>query len=259
VEAGIERGGTVLALGGGVVGDLAGFAAAVYLRGVHWVALPTSLLAMVDASLGGKTGCDLPQGKNLVGAFHPPSLALADLQTLETLPEVELRNGMAEALKHGLLGDAELFWRCAQGLPRLPSELEAVARQAMAVKVRVIQNDPYEKGERASLNLGHTLGHALEQASDFQMRHGEAVGVGILAAARLAEQMGIAQGGLAEEIAAALKRLGLPTQPPPGLERARVLQAMRQDKKRLAGKLRVVLPTRIGAARWGVEIDDPAR
>jgi 3-dehydroquinate synthetase len=223
------------------------------------VTLPTSLLAMVDASLGGKTGCDLPQGKNLVGAFHPPSLVLADPQTLRTLPEAELRNGMAEVLKHGILGDAELFERCSQGWQVLSNDLDSLVRQAMAVKLRIIQEDPYERGERASLNLGHTLGHALEQASDFQIKHGEGVAIGTLAAARLAEQMGLAQTGLAEKIEAALNRLGLPTGVPPGLERERILSAMMLDKKRLSGKLRLVLPTRIGASRWGVEIDDPVQ
>jgi len=259
VQAGVERSGTVIALGGGVVGDLAGFAGAVYLRGVRWVTLPTSLLAMVDASLGGKTGCDLPQGKNLVGAFHPPSLVLADPLVLSTLPEAELRNGMAEVLKHGILGDPELFERCCRGWERLREELDPIVRQAMAVKLRIIEEDPYEGGRRASLNLGHTLGHALEQASDFQIRHGEGVAVGTLAAARLAEQMGLAQAGLAAKIEAALEGLGLPTQIPPGLERERILAAMRLDKKRLSGKLRLALPTRIGACRWGVEIDDPAQ
>ena len=259
LRASVERGGTVIALGGGVVGDLAGFAAAVYLRGVRWVTLPTTLLAMVDASLGGKTGCDLPQGKNLVGAFHPPSLVLADPYLLRTLPEVELRNGMAEVLKHAILGDADLFERCSQGWQVLNEELEWVVRQAMAVKLRIIQEDPYERGERASLNLGHTLGHALEQASDFRIKHGEGVAIGTLAAARLAEQMGLAQSGLSVTIEATLNRLGLPIRLPPGLQRERILSAMGLDKKRMSGKLRLVLPTRIGASRWGVEIDDPAK
>ena len=259
LKAGVERSGTVLALGGGVVGDLAGFAAAVYLRGVRWVNLPTSLLAMVDASLGGKTGCDLPQGKNLVGAFHPPSLVLADPQTLETLPEAELRNGLAEALKHGVVGDKTLFERLSQGTPGAGEALEQIVRQAMAVKLRVIEKDPYERGERATLNLGHTLGHALEQASDYRLRHGEAVAIGMLAAARLAEKKGLAeQAGMAELVEAALVRLGLPTEMPPGLERGRLLEAMMLDKKRRSGKLRVALPVRIGACRWGVEIDDPS-
>ena len=259
VHAGVERSATIIALGGGVVGDLAGFAAAVYLRGVRWVTLPTSLLAMVDASLGGKTGCDLPQGKNLVGAFHPPSLVLADPQVLKSLPESELRNGLAEVLKHGILGDPDLFERCSRGWQALRDELDSVVRQAMAVKLRIIQEDPYERGERASLNLGHTLGHALEQASDFRIKHGEGVAIGTLAAARLAEQIGLAEAGLSAMIETALSRLALPTHTPPGLERERILSAMTLDKKRLSGKLKLVLPTRIGACRWGVEVDNPAQ
>ena len=259
LTAGLERGSAVLALGGGVVGDLAGFAASAFLRGVRWVALPTSLLAMVDASLGGKTGVDLPQGKNLVGAFHPPSLVLADPHLLRTLPETELRNGLAEVLKHGLLGDPELFERCSQGWSAVRTDLERIVRQAVAVKVRVIQEDPYERGARASLNLGHTLGHALEQASDYRLRHGEAVAIGISAAAWLAERLGLAQSGLAGRIDAALVGLGLPTRIPPGLDRDRIRLGMGLDKKRAAGRLRLVLPQDIGSVRWGIEIDDPDR
>jgi 3-dehydroquinate synthase len=247
----------VVALGGGVVGDLAGFAAAIYLRGVAWAAVPTSLLAMVDASLGGKTGADLPQGKNLIGAFHPPSLVLADPQLLSTLPTAEMRNGLAEVVKHGVLGDPDLFARCCQGLGALQADPGEIVRRAMAVKVRVIQQDPYERGVRASLNLGHTLGHGLEMATDFRLRHGEAVAIGMIAAARIAERMGIAQEGLAGEIEECLDGLGLPRKLPDGIDKGRLIAAIGVDKKRRAGKLRLVLPERIGAVRWGVEIDDP--
>ena len=253
----LDRSSTVIALGGGVVGDLAGFAAAIYLRGVAWAAVPTSLLAMVDASLGGKTGADLPQGKNLVGAFHPPSLVLADLQTLATLPEAELRNGLAEVVKHGVIGDPDLFARCCQGFDALQADLDEVVRRAVAVKVAVIQRDPYERDVRASLNLGHTLGHGLEVGSDFRLRHGEAVAIGMIAAARLAERKGVAQEGLARTIEDCLDGLGLPTRMPAGMDRERLHAAMGVDKKRSAGKLRLVLPERIGAVRWGVEIDNP--
>jgi 3-dehydroquinate synthase len=253
----LERGSTVVALGGGVVGDLSGFAAAIYLRGVAWAAVPTSLLAMVDASLGGKTGADLPQGKNLIGAFHPPSLVLADPQLLSTLPTAEMRNGLAEVVKHGVLGDPDLFARCCQGLGALQADPGEIVRRAMAVKVRVIQQDPYELGVRASLNLGHTLGHGLERATDFRLRHGEAVAIGMIAAARIAERMGIAQEGLAGEIEECLDGLGLPRKLPDGIDKGRLIAAIGVDKKRRAGKLRLVLPERIGAVRWGVEIDDP--
>jgi shikimate kinase/3-dehydroquinate synthase len=246
LEAGLERGSTVLALGGGVVGDLAGFASAMYLRGVAWATIPTSLLAMVDASLGGKTGADLPQGKNLVGAFHPPRLVLADPAVLETLPEAELRNGLAEALKHGVIGDPRLFELCSHGWEAAQANLDEIVRRAMAVKARIIQEDPYEEGRRAALNLGHTLGHAVEVASGYRLRHGEAVGIGMVAAARQAERMGIAQTGLTSQIAAALAGLGLPTQTPAGLDTGRMRAAIGLDKKRQGGKTRLALPKRIG-------------
>jgi shikimate kinase/3-dehydroquinate synthase len=256
LAGGLERGSAVIALGGGVVGDLAGFAAATYLRGVPWVAVPTSLLAMVDASLGGKTGADLPQGKNLIGAFHPPSLVLADPRMLASLPEVELRNGLAEVVKHGVIADPVLFELCSRGWQSVQSNLGEIVRRAIAVKVQVIQDDPYERGRRASLNLGHTLGHAIEVASDYHMKHGEAVGIGMLYAARQAQRDGLASAGLADRIAETLRGLGLPIDVPPGLDRQRILNAVGVDKKRAGGKVRWVLPTRIGEVRWGIELDD---
>jgi 3-dehydroquinate synthase len=259
LAGGLERGSTVIALGGGVVGDLAGFAAATYLRGVPWVAVPTTLLAMVDASLGGKTGADLPQGKNLVGAFHPPSLVLADPSVLVTLPEVELRNGLAEVVKHGVLADPVLFELCSRGWQAVRSNLEEIVRRAIAVKIRVILEDPYERGPRATLNLGHTLGHAIESASDYRLKHGEAVAIGMHYAARLSERLGLASASLAEVIAVTLRGLGLPTEPPPGLDQQRIFNGVGLDKKRLGGKARWVLPVRIGEVRWGIEVDDWAQ
>ena len=255
LEHGLERSSTVVALGGGVVGDLAGFAAATYLRGVRWVGAPTSLLAMVDASLGGKTGADLPQGKNLVGTFHSPSLVLADPVVLQTLPEVELRNGMAELVKNAIIADPLLFDRCRQGLQPLAENWPEIVRRAMSVKIQIIQEDPFERNRRACLNLGHTLGHALELTSDFQLRHGEAVAIGMVAAARLAEKMNIAGAGLAGDIAGVLTAVGLPTEIPASLDRQRILAAMQVDKKKAGGKVRFVLPVEIGKVRWGVEID----
>ena len=251
----IERSSTVLALGGGVVGDAAGFAAATFLRGVSWVSLPTSLLAMVDASIGGKTGIDLPQGKNLVGAFYPPRLVLADPQSLDTLPEAELRSGMAEAVKAGVIGDPELFDLCARGWEALRPNLGEVVRRAIAVKVSVIEEDPYEMDRRAALNLGHTLGHAVELVSGFQLRHGEAVAIGMVAEARLAERLEIAKPGLADEIERVLKGLGLPVEIPTGLDRQAVLSAMQMDKKRLDGSVRFALPVRLGEVRVGINVD----
>ena len=256
LAGGLERSSTVIALGGGVAGDLAGFAAATYLRGIPWVAVPTTLLAMVDASLGGKTGADLPQGKNLIGAFHPPSLVLADPEVLSSLAEEELRNGLAEVVKHGVIADAVLFELCSRDRQTLQGQLDEIVRRAMAVKVRVIQEDPFERGRRASLNLGHTLGHAIEAASDYRLKHGEAVSIGTIFAARLAERKGLAPAGLAERIGGTLAGLGLPTEIPPGLDHQRILNAVSVDKKRLGGKVRWVLPVRIGEVRWGIEVED---
>ena len=266
-EASLERYSTVIALGGGVVSDLAGFAAATYMRGVPWVVAPTSLLGMVDASLGGKTGADLPQGKNLVGSFHPPSLVLADPGVLSTLPEVELRNGLAEVVKHGIIDDPFLLDLLStlqlndpnpdnQGWVLLHEKLDEIVRRAMAVKIGIIQADPYDREQRASLNLGHTLGHALEHVSGYQLRHGEAVAIGMVASARLAESKGLAEYGLTGYIAQVLKGLGLPTEIPANLDRVELLEAMESDKKRANGKAQLVLPLCIGRVKWGMEVED---
>ncbi len=255
LSAKIERTSTVLALGGGVVGDTAGFAAGTYLRGVPWVAVPTTLLAMADASLGGKTGVDLPQGKNLVGAFHAPRMVISDPSTLATLPEAELRSGMAEVVKSGVIGDPELFSLCEGGWSAVHRSLEELVRRAMAVKIAIIQDDPFEGGIRASLNLGHTVGHAVELASGFRLRHGEAVAIGMVVEARLAESLGIAEKGLALKIAQVLDRLGLPVEIPHELDRSAFVAAMRLDKKRHSGSLRFALSERIGKVQIGVEVD----
>ncbi len=258
LASGLDRSSTVLALGGGVTGDLAGFAAATFLRGVRWIGAPTSLLAMVDASLGGKTGADLPQGKNLIGAFHPPSLVLADPEVLETLPEAELRSGLAEVVKHGLIADPQLFELCALGFAAVHANLPEIVKRAMAVKIQVIEVDPFEQGQRAALNLGHTLGHAIELASDYRLRHGEAVAIGTVAAARYAEKIGLAERGLAESVRSVLAGLGLPTEIPAGLDRSRMLAGIGVDKKRKGGKVRLALPLRVGEVVVGIPLENPA-
>ncbi len=255
LAGGLERGSMVVALGGGVIGDLAGFAAATFMRGIRWVSVPTSLLAMVDASLGGKTGADLPQGKNLIGAFHPPALVLADPTTLDTLPEEEIRAGLAEVVKHGILADPALFALCEQGWEAVRQRMGEVIRRAMAVKVNFIERDPYEKGERAALNLGHTVGHAIERASGYRLRHGEAVAIGLVVEAQLAERYGIAHKGLAERIAACLQGLGLPTRIPAGLDETAFRAALQVDKKNAGGRVRFALPEDIGAYRVGVALE----
>ncbi|MBI5839069.1 MAG: 3-dehydroquinate synthase [Chloroflexi bacterium] len=246
LEAGLDRKSTVIALGGGVIGDMAGFAASTFMRGVSWVGVPTTLLSMVDASLGGKTGFDLPEGKNLIGAFHAPKLVLADPQVLKTLPEVELISGLAEVVKHGIISDPELFNLCARGLDWVKENLEEIVRRAMAVKIQVIEDDPYERGRRAVLNLGHTVGHAVELVSKFQLRHGEAVAMGMVAEAKLAERLTVAGKGLSEAIAESLSALGLPVQIPKELSREEIIHAMRVDKKKDMNVIRFALPAGIG-------------
>ena len=276
LNAGLDRKSTVVSLGGGMTSDLAGFAAATFMRGCDWVALPTSLLAMVDASMGGKTGFDLPEGKNLVGSFHPPRLVLADPETLASLPIRELRSGMAEVLKHGIIADPELFELCGGNLTTERTEntesfkkieknsvnsvfsvvnaLPEIVRRGMAVKVRIIEEDPYEQGIRAALNLGHTIGHAIELISGFELLHGEAVGIGMVVEAKLAEKMGIAETGLAAKISETLADLGLPTAYPQHLPFPDIIRTMQTDKKKSAGIIRFALPVKIGEVKVGVEI-----
>jgi shikimate kinase / 3-dehydroquinate synthase len=252
----LERRSTLIALGGGVTGDLAGFAAATYQRGLPWINLPTSLLAMVDASVGGKTGANLPQGKNLVGAFHAPRWVLADTETLASLPAHELRNGLAEVIKHGVIADPQLFARCAAGWEAIQDDLAAITRRAVAVKLAVVEGDPYEGGQREVLNFGHTIGHGLEQASGYTLAHGEAVAIGMLLESELAVRCGLADGALPEQIRACLAGVGLPVKPPGGLDSSEVIAAMRRDKKKAGGRLRFALPEALGRVQTGVIVAD---
>ncbi|NMB54688.1 MAG: 3-dehydroquinate synthase [Leptolinea sp.] len=255
----LDRRSTVVALGGGVVSDLAGFAAATYLRGIRWVGLPTTLLAMADASLGGKTGADLPQGKNLIGAFHSPAFVLADPDVLATLPEREFRSGLAEIIKHGLIADPLLFNACRE-LAGLSMEdfrkkpLTEIIRRAMAVKIRVIEQDPFEQGSRAVLNAGHTIGHAIELESDYALSHGEAVSIGLAVEAEMAEELGIAHTGLAGELRTVLEGVGLPVDIPAGMDMEAVLAAVFRDKKRAGNGVRFALPVDIGEVRHGIHL-----
>lgn len=255
LENGLDRKSTVIALGGGVIGDMAGFAASTYMRGVDWIAIPTTLLSMVDASLGGKTGFDLPQGKNLIGSFHPPKLVIADPSLLTTLPERELRSGMAEVVKHGIISDTDLFAMCQRGMDWVKANLEDVVKRAMAVKIKVIEEDPYEKGFRAALNLGHTVGHAVELVSKFELRHGEAISIGMAAEARYAARVGLAGSGVVEAIESTLSSLGLPIHIPAELPREEIIRVMRVDKKKNAKSIRFALPIEIGKVEL-VDVSD---
>jgi 3-dehydroquinate synthase len=238
----LTRGDTVIALGGGVIGDLAGFIAACWLRGVPFVQVPTSLLAMVDASVGGKVAVDLPQGKNLVGAFKGPALVLADPLLLRTLPGVEFRSGLAEVAKAAVIGDPALFEQLSSNGP---ASLTGMIADAVRVKVRIVERDPFESCERAWLNLGHTFGHALELVSGFSLRHGEAVGLGMIAAAELSSAGGYCDHTLPVRIRRLIERLGLPVRTT--FDATQALAAMGTDKKRQGRGLRFILPTRIGA------------
>ncbi|NQU29392.1 MAG: 3-dehydroquinate synthase, partial [Anaerolineae bacterium] len=224
-----------------------------------WISLPTSLLSMVDASLGGKTGANLPEGKNLVGAFYPPKLVLADPATLRTLPEAEIRNGLAEVVKHGVIDDPELFSLCGQGLEKLSENWHQLITRAMGVKIRIIEADPFEGGIRAALNFGHTIGHGIESLTQYGLRHGEAVGVGMVVEARLAEKLGISEAGLADKIAATLVILGLPVAIPNGIRPSALVAAIQTDKKKSKGVVKFALPVKIGEMRVGVEIKDLER
>lgn len=242
LEGGLDRSGVVLALGGGVVGDVAGFAAATYMRGLPFVSVPTTLLAMVDASVGGKTGVDLPQGKNLVGAFKQPALVVIDPLVLNTLPPEEARCGLAEVVKTAIIGDAALFEKLESGPI---ADWGEVIRRALAVKIAVVEEDPFEEGRRAVLNLGHTVGHALERLSAYQLRHGEAVSIGLVAAARLAVASGRGEQALVERLSVLLARSGLPVtccQTTP----AAIWEAMGSDKKKRGQTLRWILPRTLG-------------
>jgi 3-dehydroquinate synthase len=252
----IPRSGAVIGLGGGVIGDLAGFVAASYLRGIAFVQVPTTLLAMVDSSVGGKTGVNLPEGKNLVGAFHQPRLVVADLDTLATLPAREFSAGMAEVIKYGAIRDRALFDRVANGVTAQDDDLAGIVEKCVAIKARIVERDEFEtRGERALLNFGHTLGHAIEKAGSYQRYlHGEALALGLRAAAWLSvwhpeTQMPEAD---AKAIEQALLDNDLPLELDPDISREVILAALGNDKKVAAdGGNRWVLLKKIGEAQSG--------
>ena len=252
--AGARRDATLFALGGGVVGDLAGFAAAAWMRGIDCVQLPTSLLAMVDSSVGGKTAVDLPQGKNLVGAFHPPRAVLVDTSTLRTLPARELRAGLAEVVKYGAIVDAPfLDWLDANAGALLAMDDDALAEaiaRSCAHKAAIVERDPFERGERALLNFGHTFGHAIETEQGYGgLIHGEAVAVGMVQAARLSERLGLSPAADTARLRDLLQRFGLPVEAPAGLDPEALLAHMRLDKKAQASGLRFIVWDGAGRAR----------
>jgi 3-dehydroquinate synthase len=252
-QLGATRDACVIALGGGVVGDLAGFTAACWMRGIDFIQMPTTLLAMVDSSVGGKTGVNLPVGKNLAGAFHQPRAVLADLDTLATLPEREYRAGLAEVVKGAAIGDELFFSWLEQHADALAARDSATVLEAIARKVRykadVVARDETEQGERALLNLGHTFGHALETAGHYTaLLHGEGVAIGMLLAAQLSERLDMSAATDSSRLRQLLEKLGLPTSIPPGMDAQQLLALMRLDKKNTAGSLRLILWRGIGRA-----------
>ena len=267
-EAGCGRDSVVVSLGGGIACDLAGFVAATYMRGVPVAHVPTSLLAMVDASIGGKTGVDIPSGKNLVGAFHQPSAVIIDPLCLKSLPTGELRAGMAEVLKAGAIADATFFERTVAALPALfapegaaSSEMLDVVRRAVAIKCDVVTRDEKESGVRHILNFGHTIAHALELVSHFAVPHGEAVAIGMVVEARVAEQLGLAEQSTADRLVQALRAAGLPVRRPDHLAPDALLAATRLDKKARGGAVRYALPAGIGVmatvdGQWSLPVPD---
>lgn len=264
LNAGFGRDSALIGLGGGVIGDLTGFVAATYHRGVPFVLVPTTLLAMLDASVGGKTGVDTPHGKNLIGAFHPPVAVVADPATLKSLSDTEYRGGLAEAVKHGFICDAGyLAWieaSTAALLSRDLAALEVLIRRSVEIKAGVVAGDEREAGPRAMLNAGHTVAHALEQVSGYQVLHGEAVGLGLLAECAMAERAGILLTGTGNRIGAVLSQLGLPVRVKFRTNAERVRHAMARDKKNVAGEIRFAVPLEIGRmgdrdGRWTVAFD----
>lgn len=249
--AGAGRDTCVIAVGGGVACDLAGFVAATCMRGIACIHVPTSLLAMIDAALGGKTGIDTTYGKNLIGAFHPPRAVIADPDVLQTLPDADLREGLAEALKHGAIADADYLAGIVQDMDSVLARGDALDRliiRSVAIKAAVVTADPFEKGIRATLNFGHTIAHGLERLSGYRMKHGHAVAVGMIAEAAIGEAAGVTAPGTTDAMRAAIVRAGLPASLPAGTDAAALVAATASDKKARDARVRYALLARTGAA-----------
>jgi len=258
VRAGADRHALVVAVGGGVVGDVAGFVAASYARGIGLIHIPTTVVAQVDSAIGGKTGVNLPEGKNLVGAFYPAKAVLADPDLLQTLPDREFRSGVYEIVKYGVIGDAKLFRFLEEKMDKLlhrdSSTVNFVIERSIQQKARVVSKDEHESGLREILNFGHTFAHALENVTRYRkFLHGEAVGWGMIAASRLAAELGMLTARDAERVVRLTASVG-PLPAWPSATPSRLVAAMQADKKTRAGQLRFVLPERIGKVRCGVEV-----
>ncbi len=261
LEAGLGRDCCVVALGGGVSGDLAGFVAATYLRGVPVLQIPTTTLAMIDASVGGKTGVDHPAGKNLVGAFHPPCAVLADPCFLDTLPTGRRAEGFAEAVKHGVVADASYArWLAAKAASLLGAEADSVEQavaRSVEIKAEIVSGDEFEAGRRQVLNFGHTVGHALEAASGYALPHGRAVAAGMVAEARIGEEAGVTAPGTADEVAALVRAFGLSARWPASADPTGLAALMSKDKKTRGGVVHVVLLEEVGRVQAAADAAVP--
>lgn len=266
LHAHVGRDAAVVALGGGVVGDVAGFVAATYLRGIPYVHVPTSLLAMIDSSIGGKTGVDVPAGKNLVGAFHQPRTVVADLTTLATLPPPQLAAGMAEALKHGAIADARYFDQLVERAETIRAgdadALFDVVRRSVEIKAQIVTEDTHERGVRGILNFGHTVAHALETVCGYELLHGEAVALGMVAEARLGAAHGVTHASVPERLRAAIEAFELPLDAPERASSQALLEVMRHDKKVRGGSVRFALVEKVGtmarapSGEWTIEVPE---
>lgn len=252
VAFGLDRKSTVVALGGGIVGDVAGFAAATYMRGIVCIQIPTTLLAQVDSSVGGKTGVNLPQGKNLVGAFHQPGLVFVDVDFIETLPEREYLTGLAETIKYGIIWDQEFFAYLENHLAQIKARdsecLKHIILRCCAIKADIVGQDETENNLRALLNLGHTFGHAFESLTNYRFTHGEAVGIGTICASRLAYRLNLLCRKDLDRIENIFKGYGLPTDYG-NLNTTDIIAQMHNDKKNIGGRMQIVLPTSIGSSQ----------
>lgn len=259
-QKGLDRKSMFIALGGGVSGDIGGFVAATYMRGVPFIQIPTSLLAQVDSSVGGKTGVDIPEGKNLVGAFYQPEAVYIDPDVLNTLPSKEYINGMAEVIKHGIIRDADYFQMLDQKYDQVmaldPDVLRELIYVSCRIKSAVVAEDEKESNIRRILNFGHTIGHAVESASDFEIAHGFAVGIGMVAAARISVLKGLLGNEKLAAMISMIKRYGLPTEVPEDLDRNRIKSYLLTDKKRIDSKTSFILATDIGEVMITDEVID---
>lgn len=264
-EAGVDKTATAVSLGTSIIGDIAGFAAATYLRGIDLVHCPTNLIAMIDTSVGGKVGLDVPQGRNLIGLYKQPKAVLADVGTLQTLPWRDFSSGLAEVVKHGLIASSSLLGRIEQTdwdsrhslLPGMLADLQSLVAQAIQVKIAIVQDDPFEeKGRRTFLNLGHTFAYGIEYASKGAINHGEAVAMGLVAAARLSNLKGHATSELADRVEAIVSHIGLEASIPSNLQPEAILEGMKHDKKKRHSRLRFVLLADVGAPFVADDVTD---